>query len=106
MLEGNRGAYVEYESHHYRHRCLLGSRYKAAPHTVSEPHAPPPPRASNVPLELMQAYARLYLLPSAPKEVVRAAHRALAQIHHPDRGGNIEKMVEINLAFDRISAGK
>jgi len=52
----------------------------------------------------MMAFATLFLLPSAPKEVIRAAHRALAAIHHPDRGGNLDEMIEINLAYDKLMA--
>lgn len=108
VREGDRGLFVELEDYHYRHRCLLGSRYPPhkTPHTVDEPAPPPPPRAAQVPFDLLQAYARLFLLPTAPKEVARAAHRALAAIHHPDRGGNPERMVEINLAFERVMAGR
>jgi hypothetical protein len=44
-------------------------------------------------------FAALYLLPSAPVEVVRAAYRALAIIHHPDHGGDAERMRAINAAY-------
>ncbi len=33
---------------------------------------------------LDQAYRTLFLLPSAPPEVVAAVHRALVKLHHPD----------------------
>jgi hypothetical protein len=44
-------------------------------------------------------FAALYVLPTAPVEVVRAAYRALATIHHPDHGGDAEKMKVINAAY-------
>ncbi len=44
-------------------------------------------------------FAALYLLPSAPVEVVKAAYRALATLHHPDHGGDVEKMKAINAAY-------
>jgi len=44
-------------------------------------------------------FAALYLLPSAPVEVVRAAYRALATIHHPDKGGDVATMQRINAAY-------
>jgi hypothetical protein len=44
----------------------------------------------------------LYLIPNAPLEVVKAAYRALAMLHHPDRGGDIETMAKINSAYDKI----
>ena len=49
------------------------------------------------------AWDILYLRPGAPQEVVRAAYRALAVIYHPDHGGNVQIMKEINLAFEEVS---
>jgi DnaJ-domain-containing protein 1 len=37
---------------------------------------------------------------TAAAEAVRDAYRELARIHHPDAGGNAERMAEINGAFD------
>jgi len=47
-----------------------------------------------------QAAACLYLLPSAPPEVVTAAYRALAKQYHPDRGGSTEQMQRLNAALE------
>src|SRR6266498_2981910 len=47
-------------------------------------------------------YRTLHLQLDAPIELVRAAYRALALIHHPDRGGDTRRMQEINSAFDQI----
>jgi len=44
-------------------------------------------------------FAALHLLPSAPVEVVKAAYKALAVIHHPDKGGDARRMQEINAAY-------
>jgi DnaJ homolog subfamily A member 2 len=46
------------------------------------------------------AYRELHLLPSAPPEVRRAAYRALAMLHHPDKGGDVETMKRINAAWE------
>lgn len=74
---------VIYERHHRRHRC--------------ESNAKPPPTG---PRQTATGYhATLYVLPNAPKEVIRAAYRALAAIHHPDVGGDSERMIEINHAY-------
>lgn len=85
-LESIRDGDTEYqggllrERHHRRHRCgLREARHDQGPH------------------------AKLYLLPTAPLEVVRAAHRALASLHHPDVGGDPERMIEINAAYDEIT---
>lgn len=48
-------------------------------------------------------YRKLHLLPSAPPEIAKAAYRALARIHHPDRGGSHEAMQRINTAWESIS---
>jgi hypothetical protein len=48
-------------------------------------------------------FAALYLLPSAPVEVVKAAYRALATLHHPDHGGDVEKMKAINAAYSEAT---
>lgn len=36
------------------------------------------------------------------RDVVRIRHRELAKRHHPDRGGKLEKMQEINAAVDTL----
>ncbi len=53
---------------------------------------PPPP----------EPFAVLGLLPAATRAEVVAAHRALAFRHHPDRGGDAEKLKAINVARDQI----
>jgi hypothetical protein len=55
-----------------------------------------PPKAT----QRAAAFVTLHLLPSAPPELVKAAHKTLALIHHPDKGGNLERMKAINNAFD------
>ena len=50
-------------------------------------------------------YQTLHLLPSAPPEVVKAAYKALATLHHPDKpGGDGERMKVINDAYRRLAA--
>jgi hypothetical protein len=48
------------------------------------------------------AYAELHLLPTAPPELVQAAHRILIKRVHPDRGGNHEQAVELNRAWELV----
>ena len=51
------------------------------------------------------AFATLYLLPSAPPELIRAAFKCLAQLHHPDKqGGDEEIMKRISDAYQRLLA--
>lgn len=68
---------------------------------------PPPPNGQQfppkaVPLAPSEPWATLHLLPSAPPEVIQAAFRALARLHHPDRGGNEETMRKINNAWEQL----
>jgi hypothetical protein len=63
----------------------------------AKPHARPSPKPAPDP------FAALYLLPSAPVEVVKAAYRALATLHHPDHGGDVEKMKIINAAYSEAT---
>ena len=44
----------------------------------------------------------LHLRPTAPPELVDAAYKCLARLHHPDRGGSTATMQAINAAADRI----
>ncbi len=61
----------------------------------------PPPAQS-----LASPFTTLHLLPSAPPEVVKAAYKALARVHHPDARGNSERMVAINLAYETLARGR
>ena len=47
-------------------------------------------------------YRLLYITQDAPIEVIKASFKALAKKHHVDAGGSNDKMVSINLAYDRI----
>ena len=47
-------------------------------------------------------YGVLYLKKDAPWPVIVAAYKALATIHHPDRGGRLETMQKVNNAMDEI----
>ena len=54
------------------------------------------PRAGDDPWRI------LHLRPTAPPELVTAAHKCLAKLNHPDRGGSTATMQRINAAVDRI----
>ena len=47
-------------------------------------------------------WTTLHLLPTAPPELVAAAHRCLAKLHHPDAGGSTALMQRINHAVESI----
>jgi hypothetical protein len=63
---------------------------------------PPPKKVTLVPH--VECYRALYLVPGCPPELVKAAYRCLAQIHHPDKGGSSEAMQKINEAYRRLAA--
>jgi hypothetical protein len=76
-----------------------GARHSAPP--------PPPPTAP-----VASPHATLFLLPSAPLEVIEAAYKALVKLHHPDRLPEPEKatgnatLARINVAYAQITAGR
>jgi DnaJ-domain-containing protein 1 len=49
-------------------------------------------------------YSVLHLLPTAPPDLIKAAYRTLAQLHHPDHGGDTRTMQLINEAYKRLAA--
>lgn len=53
--------------------------------------------------ESADPWAALWLAKGAPREVVTAAYRALARIHHPDVGGSEEQMKKINDAYENLT---
>lgn len=68
---------------------------------------PPPPKAP-----VTTPHATLYVLPTAPREVIEAAYRALVKKHHPDRlpeperaQGN-ERLARINVAYAQLTGGR
>jgi len=47
-------------------------------------------------------WGTLHLLPSAPPELVSAAHKCLAKLTHPDVGGDTGTMQALNAAVEQI----
>lgn len=48
------------------------------------------------------AYVVLHLRETAPPELIVAAHKCLARLHHPDKGGSTATMQVINAAADAL----
>ena len=46
-------------------------------------------------------FSTLYVTDDAPLEVIHAAYRALARVHHPDAGGSESEMQRLNDAYER-----
>ncbi len=88
-----------FESWHRFHRCTGWSGEARN----SQGYQPPPPPAQPPPSKWAAEFATLHLLSTAPPQVIRAAYRALALIHHPDIGGDPARMVAINSAYTKIN---
>ncbi len=83
-------------------RCLPRERWHfsaEAERLLGRGQRPSAPTANTDP------YKSLYLIPSAPKQVISAAYYALAKMHHPDIGGSRDTMAAINGAFEIITRG-
>ncbi len=48
-------------------------------------------------------YEVLGIRPDTPETVMEASYKALAKVHHPDKGGDPEKFKEIRDAYERIT---
>ncbi len=48
-------------------------------------------------------YEILGIRPDTPAEVMEASYKALAKVHHPDKGGDADKFKEIQDAYERIT---
>jgi hypothetical protein len=92
----------------YARRCFAQVDYRVLPEWVqmlvaaarsasgSDTPLDVPPRPQESP------YSLLYVLPTAPWEVVRAAYKALVVMHHPDHGGDEEVLKRINRAYTEL----
>ncbi len=70
----------------------------------------PPPSPPKAPVP--PPHATLYVLPTAPREVIDASYRALVKKYHPDRlpeperaQGN-ERLAKINVAYAQLTGGR
>jgi hypothetical protein len=86
--------------HRWLDICLWDDEVEAAWEKERQ-HQPPPrqPKAT----ARAAAFVTLHLLPTAPPELVKAAHKTLALLHHPDKGGDLRTMQAINAAYDVLN---
>ena len=82
-----------------------GSAGSTRARAYSSGDAAAPRHSTPLPASLKDAYAVLHLQPGAPHHVVKAAYRSLAQVHHPDAGGDTSQMARINAAYAVICRG-
>jgi hypothetical protein len=68
--------------------------------------APPPPRGPDPRIAIAKARQTLGFNPTdkLTEDMVKKRHRELARKHHPDRGGSVARMQEINAAVDQVLA--
>jgi hypothetical protein len=56
----------------------------------------------DAPASTRDPYEVLGVRPDAPMEIVEVAYKTRAKTAHPDRGGSVEAMAELNAAVERI----
>jgi hypothetical protein len=48
----------------------------------------------------------LFLAPNAPWEVIKAAHKALVSMHHPDHGGDTAEFRRVQEAYEELKKNR
>ena len=84
--------------------ALAAAHYGAVERVVPEAEARPAPAWRDSVRRAYPHHAALDVMPGASLAVVRAAYRALALEHHPDRvgaGGHV-RMIELNRAYEAL----
>ena len=61
-----------------------------------------PPKTATTRERDLEHWRSLCLLPGAAECVIKAAHRYFIEIHHPDRGGDLEAAQRVNVAYDEL----
>lgn len=51
------------------------------------------------------AHLTLQVAPHASQAVIKAAHKALASVHHPDKGGGREEFQRVQGAYESLRGG-
>ena len=54
-------------------------------------------------MEQPTLYVELELLKNCTSEEIKQKYRILAQLHHPDKGGDVEKFKRMKLAYEVLS---
>lgn len=86
------------------------AKFKTRPATEAEPEAPKFDEVKDrlerwlASIEQEDPCRVLGVSPQDPTDWIRSRYRELALESHPDRGGSEEKMREINLAYEKLSA--
>jgi hypothetical protein len=52
--------------------------------------------------KLAEHWKQLGLMSGAPECVIKTAHRFYIELHHPDRGGDVEQAQRVNVAYDEL----
>ena len=103
VLEAYAARAIKILQRHFPHAAIVGEQAGQAP----PPPPPPPPKAPT-----LGPHAVLFLLPTAPPEVVDAVYRALVKLHHPDRLPEPQKaagnatLAKINVAYQALTVGR
>ena len=86
----------------FRQSIDLEKRAKAEPEPEPSQAQPEPRRMSDNEM-FNWALIVLGLQPSATYEDVKFAYRRLRALHHPDRGGDADKFLAVQRAYERLT---
>jgi len=81
-------------------RSQTEANWADAFHSRASRDFPPPVMVPKV--DLSQAFRTLGVAPDTPAQEVQKAYRARARQHHPDTGGDPERMKQVNQAYDQL----
>jgi hypothetical protein len=84
---------------------LLNTSIPSPPPRPAPPPRQAPPR-SRPPASKPTLYDLLEVSPKASTETINAAYKSLAKRHHPDKGGDVEKMKRLTVAHHILSDPK
>ena len=89
----------------FREDAMSTVVYLLRRHDLTYIHADTPDEqtAPQLPMGIPDAYRALWLVPGCPPELVTAAHRTLAKLHHPDTpNGDTAMQQKLNAARDLL----
>jgi hypothetical protein len=84
----------------------LGLWLAVSSRTIGPAPAPPPPAAKSSRMSPKEARAILGVDANATADEVRAAHKRLMRMAHPDKGGTSGLAAQLNAARDRLLQDK
>jgi hypothetical protein len=91
--------FIRGKAEEIRQKQQYSSRSKEDTHSSSKSHLRITPRLAN-------AYAILGLSLNADKQQIKNAYRKLVKQHHPDAGGDAQKFIKVQTAYETLLSTK